>query len=79
MFHNEDWNGATEVVYIALLVREGKRQHELDVSDVQEVEPLLWSHKMYHDKDLLEREVLKERFPSVATLMCVPHTSDIWS
>lgn len=75
VFHNEDLNGATEVVCVALLVREDRETFEWMFHKFKDLNPASKSTKcVMTDKDILERDVIKRTFPDANLLICVFHT-----
>ncbi|KAH9379452.1 hypothetical protein HPB48_022114 [Haemaphysalis longicornis] len=75
VIHNEDGNGATKVVCIALLVQEDVSSMQWFLKKFQELNPGWTQTKcIMADKDLLERQCLKEYFPQAKVLVCVYHT-----
>lgn len=75
VIHNEDSNGSTEVVCIAILVTEDACSLMWLLEKFQQLNPS-WVHTrcIMADKDLLERDLLKKCFPEAHVLICVFHT-----
>ncbi|KAK8783507.1 hypothetical protein V5799_010127 [Amblyomma americanum] len=75
VIHNEDSNGATEVVCVAILVREDECSLKWLLDKFQDLNPS-WTKTrcIMADKDLLERDLLKKSFPQAHVLICVFHT-----
>lgn len=75
VMHNEDGNGATQVVCIALLVQEDAPSMQWLLKKLQGLNPV-WTQTscIMADKDLLERHCPKECFPHAKVLVCVYYT-----
>ncbi|KAH9384541.1 hypothetical protein HPB48_026549 [Haemaphysalis longicornis] len=75
VMHVEDSNGDTETVCVAVLVSECAQSLQWMLDKFKELHPSWTKVKtIMADKDLLERDLLKESFPDAKVLICVFHT-----
>ncbi|KAH7950678.1 hypothetical protein HPB51_028287 [Rhipicephalus microplus] len=75
VMHVEDSNGDTETVCVAILVNESAPTIKWMLEKFKELHPSWPKVKcVMADKDLLERDLLKESFPQSKVLICVFHT-----
>ncbi|KAL1472595.1 hypothetical protein MTO96_039226 [Rhipicephalus appendiculatus] len=75
VMHVEDSNGDTETVCVAILVNESAPTIKWMLDKFKELHPSWTRIKcVMADKDLLERDLLKESFPQSKVLICVFHT-----
>ncbi|XP_049270335.1 zinc finger SWIM domain-containing protein 3-like [Rhipicephalus sanguineus] len=75
VMHVEDSNGDTETVCVAILVNESAPSIKWMLEKFKELHPSWTKIKcVMADKDLLERDLLKESFPESKVLICVFHT-----
>ncbi|XP_064463415.1 zinc finger SWIM domain-containing protein 3-like [Ornithodoros turicata] len=73
--HAEDSNGEAEVVCASILMNETKTALEWMFAQFKELNPAWEKTKsVMTNKDMLERDVIKQNFPSANVIICVFHT-----
>lgn len=78
VIHNEDSNGATVVVCVAILVTEDEASLKWLLEKFKQLNPMWTKTKcIMADKDLFERKVLNKCFPQAQVLICVSHAEDV--
>lgn len=71
----ENSNGTSEIVAVAILVSEDKESMEWFINNFKKNNPSwVHNHVIMSDKDLLERQVLKDNFPNSNVIICIFHS-----